>query len=215
MLWQQAHPGAPFVTSGPGLGLNDPLMEWPDRTPADVLDHHALGYVYDVEPQPTGKPATGNDMVGDEVLTPGAAITSANGRYSFIYQGDGNLVLYAPWGPMWASNTAGNPGARLIIQDDGNVVSYRTDNHPIWDTGTWERCADSAPALPACDLGGLLWRGHAPDGRGAIPRCGSSCRPRAGSPTRSRVLACQPSLTGCLRKTTPSIVSSWAGSSGK
>jgi tyrosinase len=38
---------APFVSSGQGLGLNDPLMEWPDRTPADVLDHLALGYSYE------------------------------------------------------------------------------------------------------------------------------------------------------------------------
>lgn len=51
--WQLAHPGAPFVSSGAGVGLNDPLMEWPDRTPADVLDHHALGYSYDIE-QPPG-----------------------------------------------------------------------------------------------------------------------------------------------------------------
>jgi tyrosinase-like protein len=48
--WQLAHPGAPFVSSGAGLGLNKPFMEWPDRTPADVLDHHALGYSYDTEP---------------------------------------------------------------------------------------------------------------------------------------------------------------------
>jgi tyrosinase len=48
--WQLEHPGAPFVSSLAGAGLNDPLMEWPDRTPADVLDHHALGYTYDIEP---------------------------------------------------------------------------------------------------------------------------------------------------------------------
>lgn len=48
--WQLAHPGAPFVSSMAGAGLNDPLMEWPDRTPANVLDHHALGYSYDTEP---------------------------------------------------------------------------------------------------------------------------------------------------------------------
>jgi hypothetical protein len=24
-------------------------MQWPNRTPAKVLDHHALGYTYDVE----------------------------------------------------------------------------------------------------------------------------------------------------------------------
>jgi tyrosinase len=39
--WQLAHPGAPFVSSRADADLNDPLMEWPDRTPADVLDHHA------------------------------------------------------------------------------------------------------------------------------------------------------------------------------
>jgi tyrosinase len=49
--WQLAHPNAPFVSFGPTPnGLNDPLEEWPDRTPADVLDHHALGYRYDFEP---------------------------------------------------------------------------------------------------------------------------------------------------------------------
>jgi tyrosinase len=47
--WQIAHPQAPFVSSGPGAGLNDPLMQWPNRTPAMVLDHQALGYIYDVE----------------------------------------------------------------------------------------------------------------------------------------------------------------------
>ena len=46
--WQLAHPNAPFVSSGAGQGLNDPMAEWPDRTPADVLDHHALCYRYDL-----------------------------------------------------------------------------------------------------------------------------------------------------------------------
>jgi tyrosinase len=50
--WQLAHPGAPFESSGAGVGLNDPLMEWPDRTPANVLDHSALGYTYDIEEPP-------------------------------------------------------------------------------------------------------------------------------------------------------------------
>ena len=45
--WQHDHPAAPFVASGRGLGLNDPLMEWPDRTPAQVLDYQSLGYSYD------------------------------------------------------------------------------------------------------------------------------------------------------------------------
>jgi hypothetical protein len=49
--WQMMHRDAPFVASGPGVDVNDPMMEWPDRTPAHVLDHHALGYDYDIEQQ--------------------------------------------------------------------------------------------------------------------------------------------------------------------
>jgi hypothetical protein len=35
---------------------------------------------------------------------------------------------------VWASNTDGNPGARLVVQDDGNVVIYRTDGIARWAT---------------------------------------------------------------------------------
>ncbi|MEU9088362.1 tyrosinase family protein, partial [Streptomyces sp. NPDC048357] len=46
--WQQSHPNVPFVASRPGQGLNEPLMGYPDRTPAHVLDHRSLGYGYDI-----------------------------------------------------------------------------------------------------------------------------------------------------------------------
>jgi hypothetical protein len=45
-------------------------------------------------------------MQPGEVLNPGGAITSADGRYTFVYQSDGNLVIYRPDGtPVWATNT--------------------------------------------------------------------------------------------------------------
>jgi hypothetical protein len=51
-------------------------------------------------------------------------------------QTDGNLVLYGySHEPVWASNTQGNPGAFLAVQDDGNVVIYRPVI-PVWATGT-------------------------------------------------------------------------------
>ena len=52
-------------------------------------------------------------------------------------QGDGNLVVDSP-GPtaLWDSATAGNPAARLLVQDDGNVVIYRTDGTAAWATNT-------------------------------------------------------------------------------
>ena len=50
--WQQANQGAIFEASEPGRGINDPLTAWPNRTPAEVMDHRALGYAYDVEMPP-------------------------------------------------------------------------------------------------------------------------------------------------------------------
>jgi tyrosinase len=139
-LWQTAHPNAPFVASAPvggmGVGLNDPLMEWPDRTPADVINHHTLGYTYDIEPVPTGAPATGDDMVAGEALAPDKAVTSANGRFRFVYQSDGNLVLYAPWGWLWDSQTDGQAVGVCLMQGDGNLVIYGPGSLYIWDSAT-------------------------------------------------------------------------------
>jgi hypothetical protein len=53
--WQRSHPAAVYPASGPPVGhrLNDPMPPWntasDTRTPAAVLDHHALGYYYDNE----------------------------------------------------------------------------------------------------------------------------------------------------------------------
>jgi len=51
-------------------------------------------------------------------------------------QADGNFVLYNSANfPTWAAGTAGNPGARLAMQDDRNLVIY-TGGRAIWATGT-------------------------------------------------------------------------------
>jgi hypothetical protein len=47
--WQTNNPDAAFEESRAGAGLNDPLMQWPDRTAADVIDYRSLGYSYDFE----------------------------------------------------------------------------------------------------------------------------------------------------------------------
>jgi len=58
--------------------------------------------------------------------------TNGKSAKKLVMQSDGNLVLYSPNGPVWATNTSGNPGAYLVLQDDGNLVIYRA----IWSTGT-------------------------------------------------------------------------------
>ncbi|AFZ11546.1 Curculin domain protein (mannose-binding) lectin [Crinalium epipsammum PCC 9333] len=61
-------------------------------------------------------------------------VTSTN--YKFIFQGDGNLVLYNPQGKaIWATGTD-NTGADIFsVQADGNVVLYDRGK-PVWATDT-------------------------------------------------------------------------------
>ncbi|MDQ2839234.1 MAG: hypothetical protein M3Y89_17790 [Actinomycetota bacterium] len=56
-------------------------------------------------------------------LASGQSLVSPDGRLSFIMQGDGNLVLYGPSGPLWSSRSQG-PGASAVLQGDGNLVVY-------------------------------------------------------------------------------------------
>jgi LysM repeat protein len=52
-------------------------------------------------------------------------LTSSNGKYTLIMQGDGNLVLYTESNtPVWATRTQGKGAVRASLQDDGNLVLY-------------------------------------------------------------------------------------------
>jgi hypothetical protein len=68
------------------------------------------------------------------------------GAGSCLMQTDGNLVVYklsstllnppSDVNPCWSSNTHGNAGAFLAVQDDGNVVIYNAANtRALWATG--------------------------------------------------------------------------------
>jgi len=65
-----------------------------------------------------------------------AAGTNEKGVIELDMQADGNLVIYSGAGPVFASNTAGNPGSFLRMQDDGNLVIYASTGGPIWSSGT-------------------------------------------------------------------------------
>ncbi|MCA1696594.1 MAG: LysM peptidoglycan-binding domain-containing protein [Actinobacteria bacterium] len=52
-------------------------------------------------------------------------LTSSNGKYTLIMQGDGNLVLYTESNAsVWATRTQGSGAVRASLQDDGNLVLY-------------------------------------------------------------------------------------------
>jgi 3-deoxy-D-arabino-heptulosonate 7-phosphate (DAHP) synthase len=54
-------------------------------------------------------------------------------------QNDGNFVLVQNGvGAIWHTSTQGNPGARIVMQGDGNLVIYRTNGiTAAWATMTF------------------------------------------------------------------------------
>ena len=83
---------------------------------------------------------------GNLVLYQGATPLWGSGTFGFgnlvhaVMQSDGNFVLNNratnPATPIWGSGTFSFPGARLLVQNDGNVVVYDTAGVPRWSTNT-------------------------------------------------------------------------------
>jgi hypothetical protein len=63
----------------------------------------------------------------------------SQGAVRMVNQPDGNLVLYTGADtPAWSTGTWSAGPASLYVQNDGNVVLYRTsDGAPVWSTNTW------------------------------------------------------------------------------
>src|SRR6266513_1458432 len=99
-----------------------------------------------------------DQLLPNESLGPDEFRTSSNGRYTFIYQGDANLVLYKnyplqPRKALWASNTNGQPPKVCIMQADGNLVIYDPNGHALWSSDTWH---DPGSHLVVQDDGNLV-----------------------------------------------------------
>ncbi len=77
-----------------------------------------------------------NGPTGRDVLRPGQSLrvdqrlSSQDGRYVLVFQGDRNLVLYGPRGALWATNRY--TGDFVILQNDCNVVGYN-----LWGSVAW------------------------------------------------------------------------------
>lgn len=54
-----------------------------------------------------------------------------------VLQADGNLMLFSRAGaPIWTTGKKSGSGFRLTLQDDRNLVMYRSDNSAAWSTNT-------------------------------------------------------------------------------
>ena len=99
---------------------------------------NAAAAVARVLPPPTfpGPSACGRLLPG-EGLNSGTGLNSCDNRFHLAMQNDGNLVLYAPGGALWASNTGGIGPSSAVLQGDGNFVVYTGGFSATWNSGTW------------------------------------------------------------------------------
>jgi pseudomonalisin len=70
------------------------------------------------------------------VLYPQQSLQTANRSRTLMMQRDGNMVLYSNGNPVWTPFTQGNPGAKAVMQSDGNFVIYNVQGRPLWWSGT-------------------------------------------------------------------------------
>ncbi len=78
-----------------------------------------------------------NRVVSGQSMPVDEKFSADNGEVYFVFQGDGNLVLYTSEPkPIWASQTWGTGADRCVMQPDGNLVIYVGD-HPRWASNTW------------------------------------------------------------------------------
>lgn len=79
------------------------------------------------------------DSLGpNECLAPGEFLTSSNGCFKLILQGDGNLVIYRQSNgkATWSSKTSRTCTNRACMQGDGNFVTYDCSNKATWASKT-------------------------------------------------------------------------------
>jgi hypothetical protein len=76
-------------------------------------------------PPPPPPPPAPMTLYAGQGLTPGQYLLAADGSHQFIFQQDGNLVLYnKAHQAIWQSGTFGSGATLLIMQPDGNLVLY-------------------------------------------------------------------------------------------
>ena len=96
------------------------------------------------EPEPQPQPQPGDCasvLAPDQALWANESISSCNGLFTLVMQGDGNVVLYDNRNgvALWHSQTHGTAGEVVVMQGDGNFVLYDASLKALWHTGTHGR----------------------------------------------------------------------------
>jgi tyrosinase len=130
--WQQSHGGLTNFVESPRTwrtwGLDDPLLEWSDRTPANVINYRfSLRYRYDI---------LDHEMWAGDVLYPSDYVFSPSGKYMLMFnKGILELETSDQKSVLWVSTQATTAGNRCILESDGNLAIYDdTKNRKVWDS---------------------------------------------------------------------------------
>jgi subtilisin family serine protease len=75
-------------------------------------------------------------LAPQQSLARGQTLWSCAGNVQLAHQGDGNVVIYDRFGPIWATNTNGASTSSFVMQADGNLVLYSTWGPAFWASGT-------------------------------------------------------------------------------
>jgi hypothetical protein len=147
--WQLLHPGAAFVSSGGGAGLNDAMQPW-TTTPADVLDHRTInlyhypsGFQQDLPEVTLDTPAINFLEVPEGEMFLRAVVFSLNACEPVHFTAvDGPTVTSGPAGTPFgvlASPVIADPD----VDSKGRVwLTYKGTNDGDMATGTGTVCGN-------------------------------------------------------------------------
>lgn len=125
---------------GHSLGLGHSSYDWAvmyasyggvDVYPSSD-DHAGIWSLYSAYSSPSGC----GTLNAGQGLAKGQSVWSCDGRFQFIFQNDGNLVLYMGSTALWDTNTDGKTGDRVILQEDGNLVMYKSTGQMVWESNS-------------------------------------------------------------------------------
>jgi len=135
MRYLQNNPGASPATVESELINNATLGVVINPGPGSPNRLLYTGFIPD--PLPPPPPGGADSLRPGEALFANQSRISGDGRFTFVYQGDGNLVLYRWDGvPIWASNTGGTSPGQAIMQLDGNFVVYDAGGTDVYRSNT-------------------------------------------------------------------------------
>lgn len=147
--WQLSHRDAPFESSTAGADLSDPLMEWPDRTPAHVLNHHSLGYWYDTEPDPQPLPRS---VACDQTIRFSGTSASTNAQGAYVEVSNSMSMFTSNGGPIqlaFGTFTFNHPSGPSTMSLD---IRFILDGNPLATTRLrtgQQRLVTNVPSLAA------------------------------------------------------------------